>query len=375
MATVLLSAAGAAIGGSIGGTFAGLSYGVIGRAVGATLGKVIDQRLMGQGSDVVETGRVDKFRLTNAGEGDAIAQVYGRMRMGGQIIWSSDFIETVTVSGGGKGGPSQPVTKEFSYSVSLAIALCEGEITRVGRIWVDGDEITPDNLNMRVYLGGNDQQPDSVIEAIEGVGQVPAYRGTAYVVLEGLQLQQFGNRVPQFSFEVLRPEQPDEIGAEDEITRAVKAVALIPGTGEYALATTPVYYTDGATDQYSANVHSPSGKTDFATSLETMGDELPNSEAASLIVSWFGNDLRCGSCTVRPKVERHDVDGENMPRIVSDTPRSAAPLIATLKGRPVYGGTPADNSVVEAIQAMNAAGKAVMFYPFPDGSAKGQCAA
>ena len=97
MATVLLSAAGAAIGGSIGGTFAGLSSVVIGRAVGATLGKVIDQRLMGQGSDVVETGRVDKFRLTNAGEGDAIAQVYGRMRMGGQIIWSSDFIETVTV--------------------------------------------------------------------------------------------------------------------------------------------------------------------------------------------------------------------------------------------------------------------------------------
>jgi len=33
---------------------------------------------------VVETGRVDKFRLTNAGEGDAIAQVYGRMRMGGR---------------------------------------------------------------------------------------------------------------------------------------------------------------------------------------------------------------------------------------------------------------------------------------------------
>lgn len=61
MATVLLSAAGAAIGGSIGGTFVGLSSVVIGRAVGATLGKVIDQRLMGQGSDVVETGRVDKF--------------------------------------------------------------------------------------------------------------------------------------------------------------------------------------------------------------------------------------------------------------------------------------------------------------------------
>jgi hypothetical protein len=55
---------------------------------------------------------------------------------------------------------------------------------------------------------------------------------------------------------------------------------LIPGTGEYALARTPVYYTDGATDRRSANVHSPSGKTDFATSLEALGGELPNSEAA-----------------------------------------------------------------------------------------------
>ena len=57
MATVVLSAAGAAIGGSIGGTLAGLSSVAIGRAVGATLGRVIDQRLMGQGSSVVEHAR------------------------------------------------------------------------------------------------------------------------------------------------------------------------------------------------------------------------------------------------------------------------------------------------------------------------------
>ena len=71
---------------------------MIDRAVGATLFKVIDQRLLGQGSDVVETGRVDKLPLTNAGEGDAIAQFYGRMRVGGQVISASDFIENVTTS-------------------------------------------------------------------------------------------------------------------------------------------------------------------------------------------------------------------------------------------------------------------------------------
>ena len=235
MATVLLSAAGAAVGGSLGGTVAGLSSAVIGRAVGATVGRAIDQRVMGQGSDAVETGRIDRFRLTNAGEGEPIGQVFGRMRMGGHVIWASDFAEASTVTGGGKGAPSQPQSTEYSYSVSLAIALCEGEITGVGRIWADGDEISPNDLNMRVYHGTMDQLPDSAIEAVEGAGSVPAYRGTAYVVIENLALQAFGNRVPQFSFEVLRAEQPQELGADMEMTRAIKAVAMIPGTGEYAL--------------------------------------------------------------------------------------------------------------------------------------------
>ena len=69
MATILLSAAGAAIGGSIGGSFAGLSSVAIGRAIGATLGHVIDQRLLGQGAESVETGRVDRFRLDQLSKG------------------------------------------------------------------------------------------------------------------------------------------------------------------------------------------------------------------------------------------------------------------------------------------------------------------
>ncbi|NVK14440.1 MAG: hypothetical protein HWE35_09695, partial [Rhodobacteraceae bacterium] len=82
MATILLSAAGAAVGGAIGGSVAGLSSAVIGRAVGATLGRLIDQRLMGSGAEPVETGKTDRFRLTQASEGAPVSQVYGRMRLG-----------------------------------------------------------------------------------------------------------------------------------------------------------------------------------------------------------------------------------------------------------------------------------------------------
>ena len=68
MATILLSAAGAALGAGFGGTVLGLSGAVIGRAIGATLGRVIDQRLMGAGSEAIEVGRMDRFRLMGASE-------------------------------------------------------------------------------------------------------------------------------------------------------------------------------------------------------------------------------------------------------------------------------------------------------------------
>ena len=366
MATILLSTAGAAIGGSVGGTLAGLSSVAIGRAVGATLGRVIDQRLLGQGAQAVETGKVDRFRLTQAGEGAAIAQVYGRMRVGGQVIWASDFAETTTVTGGGggKGAPSTPQTTEYSYSVSLAIALCEGEITSIGRIWADGEEISAHALNMAVYRGTRDQLPDPTIAAIEGADAVPAYRGTAYVVMENLGLGPFGNRVPQFSFEVLRAEEPDAPAADISVTHGVKGVALIPGTGEYALATTPVHYTDGQGGRWSANVSTPDGRSDFAAALEDATQDLPQLAAASLVVSWFGDDLRCGECRLRPKVESAEDEGENMPWQVAGLTRGTAGVIAREDDRPVYGGTPADAAVIEAIHAIQAAGKAVMFYPF-----------
>lgn len=46
--------------------------------------------------------------------------------------------------------------------------------------------------------------PDPTIEAALGVGNVPAYRGQAYVVMDDFQLGNFGNRIPNFEFEVIK---------------------------------------------------------------------------------------------------------------------------------------------------------------------------
>jgi hypothetical protein len=363
MATLLLSAAGAAIGAGFGGTVLGLSGAVIGRAIGATIGRAIDQRLLGAGSDPVDMGRIDRLRLTGASEGAPIGQIWGRMRVAGQVIWATEFLETVRRRRAGKGAP-RPKVNEYSYSVSLAIALCEGEILRVGRVWADGNEITPGDLNLRVYAGSETQLPDPKIEAVQGTGRAPAYRGIAYVVIEDLELAPFGNRVPQLSFEVFRPAQGPGVDPAATLSGAIRGVALIPGTGEYGLATTPVHYFEGIGRNISANIHSPSGLTDFATSLAQLGDELPSVGSVSLVVSWFGNDLRCGSCEIRPKVEQKEFDGLEMSWRAGGIARQAALEVPKVDGLSIYGGTPSDASVIEAIRAIKASGKEVMFYPF-----------
>ncbi|MBT2131126.1 baseplate multidomain protein megatron [Aliiroseovarius lamellibrachiae] len=361
MATIVLAGVGAAFGASVGGGLLGLSSVAIGKAIGATLGRAIDSKILGGGSDPIETGRVDRLRLTGASEGTTIPQLYGRARLSGQVIWATRFQEQSETSGGGKGAPSQPKVTSYSYSISLAIALCEGEITRVGRIWADGNEIAISDLNMRVYPGDNSQLPDPKIEAVMGAGNVPAYRGTAYVVIEDLELGQFGNRVPQLSFEVVRPEQADQV---PELSRGTNAVAIIPGTGEYALATSKVAFTAEPGVAGLSNSNSPSGLTDFATSLDILENDLPNCGATSLIVSWFGSDLRCANCDIQPKVEQQSQDGDTMPWSVSGISRAAAGIVPIEDGRAVYGGTPTDQSVKEALSAMAAKGKKVTFYPF-----------
>lgn len=364
MATLLLSAAGAAFGAGFGGTVLGLSGAVIGRAIGATVGRVIDQKILGGGADAVEVGRIDRLRLMSAGEGKAIAKVWGRMRLAGHVIWASQYEEHSSSRRGGKGAPSGPSVTEYSYTVSLAIGLCEGEILRVGRIWADGTEIEPRSLSLRVYHGTEDQLPDPRIEAIEGEGEVPAFRGLAYVVIEDLDVTAYGNRVPQFSFEVVRSAQGPHVAPEDTLSGLVSAVAMIPGTGEYALATTPVHISYGPGENVAINSTSPSGLTDFRTGLDQLSGELPNCGSVSLVVSWFGSDLRCGRCEIRPKVEQRNHDGQGMAWHAGGVTRATADEVPRRDSGPVYGGTPADASVIEAIRAIRADGKEVMFYPF-----------
>jgi hypothetical protein len=176
MATILLQAAGAFVGGLL-----GPAGSAIGAAAGALAGYAVDQALI-NGTRRIEGPRLSGARPFTAEEGASLARVYGTARIGGTLIWATRFEESRTTKRqGGKGGPR---VTEYSYFANVAFALCEGEISGIRRIWADGRELDQTGLEIRVYRGGETQPADPLIEAKQGAGNAPAYRGVAYVVLE-----------------------------------------------------------------------------------------------------------------------------------------------------------------------------------------------
>ncbi|MEM7613422.1 MAG: glycoside hydrolase/phage tail family protein, partial [Pseudomonadota bacterium] len=182
----------------------------------------------------------------------------------------------------------------------------------------------------------------------------------AYVVIEDLDLTPFGNRIPQFSFEVMRR----ILDTPEDGIDAIRGVALVPGTGEYSLANTPVRFEIDKGVTKIANINNDEGRADIEVAIDNLTAEVPACKAVSLVVSWFGSDLRVGECIIEPKVEQDTLDGSEMPWSVSSQGRTGASVVSQIDGRPGFGGTPADRSVIEGIETLRAAGQAVMFYPF-----------
>ncbi|MGD9979859.1 MAG: glycoside hydrolase/phage tail family protein [Hyphomonadaceae bacterium] len=289
--------------------------------------------------------------------------MFGSVRIAGQVIWGARFKEHVetTESGGGKGGPNIK-TRTYRYTLSFAVGLCEGEIARVGRAWANGEPLDLSRFNWRVHTGREDQAPDNLIEAIEGGDAVPAYRGLAYVVFEDMPLEEFGNTIPQLSFEIIRP-TPAALGGK-RFEERVKSVCLIPGAGEFVYATEPVFREVGPGEQTTENVHQERERANLLVSLDQLAADFPNCEMVMLVVAWFGDDLRCDECQIRPGVEI--ADKENWPEEwrSGGVGRTGARLISQHDGSPAYGGTPSDRGVLQAIAELKLRGYKVGLYPF-----------
>lgn len=368
MATIAFAALGSAIGGSIGGTLLGVSSVAIGNAVGAALGRAVDGALMNalSGGTRREGPRVENLDVLTSREGAPLPDISGRAAVSGEVIWAAKMKETsrVETEKVGSGKQKQKVsTTLYDYSASFAVSLGAGPLTHLGRIWVGGKLADLSDLiadgRLRFYKGTEDQMPDPLIEVIEG--SAPAFRGTAYIVFEDFPLADYGNQVPQIRCEVW--------GQSGEMEGLVSGVCLIPGSTEWGYLPRVVNREDRAggsgdiTYQEADNAARYSGVSDWEVSLDQMDAILPNAETVSLVVAWFGTDLRAGQCEIEPRVERRDKQ-TSVAWSASGLNISTANLVSNTDGRPNYGSAPADISVIEAIRDLRARGKRVVLYPF-----------
>ncbi|CAN7512951.1 baseplate multidomain protein megatron [Bosea sp. LjRoot237] len=361
MATLVLQVAGSVLRAAVGGPISAM----IGRSLGAIAGASLDQGLFGGGGGtrIVEGPRLKEIDGLASTEGTPIPRVYGRARLGGQLIWATRFEEEVTTTvtrskSGGKGGQKAQKTYEatYSYYANLAIAICEGPIAFVRRIWADGREVDFTTMSLRIHRGFENQEPDPLIAAKE-VGATPAYRGTAYVVFERFPLANYGNRVPQFSFEVVR-----EVPGLGEM---IRAVTLVPGASEFIYQPTLVNQEPEAGITIAENRHQLHSATDIDGALMHLLALCPNLRRISLVVSWFGDDLRADACTIAPRVEIIDKNTPGAPWSVAGLDRLTARVVSQSNGRPAYGGTPSDESVIALIRRLrHVFGLEVVLYPF-----------
>ncbi|MBM6592367.1 baseplate multidomain protein megatron [Microvirga pudoricolor] len=362
MATLVLQTVGSVVGGIVAGPLGAMA----GRALGGLAGAAIDNSLLGGGdSKVVEGPRLKEIDGLTSSEGAPIPRVYGRARIGGQLIWATRLEEVVNTKTersdkqGGKGGAAaggKTTTVTYSYFANLAVGLCEGAIAHVRRVWADGRELDVSTLTMRIHAGHPGQVADPLVVAKEGAENAPAYRGLAYVVFERLPLADFGNRVPQFSFEVIRP--------VDGLNRMVRAVCLIPGATEFGYDQRTVMRVLGLGRSLPENVHQFQRASDVGASLDALQALCPNLRRVSVVVSWFGDDLRAGNCTITPRVDVNDKETDGAVWRVDGLSRAGARPVSQVNGSPAYGGTPSDESVVRIIRNLKERGLEVVLYPF-----------
>jgi len=236
-----LAIVGSIVGFAVGGP-AGAAYGFqLGLAVGTLVSPTQLPGTFGP--------RLQDKRTTNVELGTPITELFGRDVVTGTIIWLGEIIETsMTEDVGGKGAPEGSNTT-YSYKQSIAIGLCRGPQSELRRIWENGklvydtriiDGESADDFLQRVasnelyasgftlYQGDEAQLPDPTIEEKEGVGNVPAYRGLAYIVyIERTLRDDQALRHPSFKFEL---DASETGGGDSFIIPGVLFVTEVPGS-------------------------------------------------------------------------------------------------------------------------------------------------
>ena len=316
MTTLILSSVGKIAGNTLGGPLGG----AIGGYLGASIGSYFDRKLFNLNKTQKITGyRLDDLGVQTSTYGKTIPIVYGKMRISGNIIWSMPIKEVLSSEmisqqyGKGFSRPSATIDKtNYNYYATMAIAICEGEIDGIERIWADNKLLDQSKLKFRLYKGTEVQNPDPFMQSIDGIDKTPAYRGLAYIFIEEFQINEYGSHIPNFTFEAKR-----NLLNEHSVEHQIQGVNIIPGSGEFVYDTEIQFKSDiikfeegNIIDKKRKRINNntdSSNLSDAIISLNQMRDSLPNIQYISVVVAWFADDLNIGKCKIYPAVENSNI--------------------------------------------------------------------
>ena len=152
------------------------------------------------------TSRADMiadFQINTASYGEVVPEILGTTRVSGNIIDYEDFTahEHKTTTRTGKGGGSKHTDISYTYTVAAAIALCEGPIAGIGKVWKDKEvyQYPNENIQLTLFNGAVAQAPWPYMTSKHPDKALP-YSGLAYMA----GVVDLGDRgsLPQYNFEV-----------------------------------------------------------------------------------------------------------------------------------------------------------------------------
>lgn len=152
------------------------------------------------------TSRADMiadFQINTASYGEVVPEILGTTRVSGNIIDYEDFTahEHKTTTRTGKGGGSKHTDISYTYTVAAAIALCEGPIAGIGKVWKDKEvyQYPNESIQLTLFNGEIAQAPWPYMTSKHPDKALP-YSGLAYMA-GVVDLGERGS-LPQYNFEV-----------------------------------------------------------------------------------------------------------------------------------------------------------------------------
>lgn len=213
-----------------------------------------------------------------------VALVWGQTRISPNLIWHGDFKTHKKKQKAGKGGPK---ITTYTYSSSIMMALCEGQIVGIGRVFKDKEQTSFSALGFSLFVGSDPQAAWGYLTSAHP-DEAFSYPGTAYLAAANYDLGQSAN-LPNHTFEVqaLRYDTFPSAGGDALPSYIVEDFLIHPrygcGLPDTVVDTDTLYSTPAGTT---------TGDSTYETYCRVMGFGLSpaltdQEEAGSILARWM----------------------------------------------------------------------------------------